>query len=142
MIFYLFILSCSLKAYYWDLLIYTIYFLFLIEYFLSFIYFLIIKFPVVSESIIISFYFSLIIILILKCAIFVKTVSFTEAILQFFFWLLLSEKFTSFPISFSKNIFFGHTEDCLNKILYVICVHSRFYTCPLYRIIIIFVCNL
>ena len=116
------------------------YYLSLTECFLFIIYFLIIKFFVTSESIIMISIFLLIMILIFKYIIFIDTIiPFAEAISQYFFWLLLSEEFSSFLILFPKNLFVEYTEDHLDKNLYIFSDHNRFRTYLLYIIVIIFI---
>ena len=74
------------------------YFLFYIKYFYFFVYFLIIKFPVASKSIIIIF-FSLILIAILKYVLVI--IIYFKIILFSFCWPLLSVNFKFFPIFYT-----------------------------------------
>ena len=116
--------------------------MFFIKCFLFSAYLLIIKFSVTLKSIIIILVFPLIIILIFRCALFIIITNlFVKAILKYFFWLLLSEKFSSFP-NFLKDVFFGYIGDYLSKILHIFYNYSRFYTYPLYKIVIIFIYSL
>ena len=95
-----------------------------------------------SELIIVFSAFSLILILIYSWAVLVEAASLlTEAVSQYFFWLLLSEKFSSF-LSSLRDIFFGYIVDYSDKILCIFCAHSGSCSYPLYRIIIVFVCSL
>ena len=117
------------------------YYLSCIGYFLFFVYFLVMKFSVVSELIIVFSVFLLILILIYRCIVLITTASlFVRAVPQYFFWLLLSEEFSSFPVSL-VDIFADCNTDCLDEILCIFCVYSGFYNYPLCRIVIVFVCN-
>ena len=113
-----------------------------IEYFLFSIYFLIMKFSVAPESIIVLFFFPLILILMCSCVILIKTTFLlTEVIPQYFFWLLPSEKFNSFSVS-SEDISNNCSTSRPDKILYIFYVRSESHNYPLYRIVTVFVCNL
>ena len=74
-----------------------------IKYFYFFVYFLIIKFPVVSESIIAIFFFPLILIAILK---YILIAVASEIMLFSFCWPLLSVSFRFFPIFYTDIYFF------------------------------------
>ena len=113
-----------------------------IKYLLLSAYFLIMRFSVAPESIIVFFVFPLILILMYSWAVLVEaTYPLFGAIPQHFFWLLLLEKFNSFPFSFSENIFSDYTEDYSGEILHSIYTYSGLRMCPLYRIIMMFVYN-
>ena len=117
-------------------------FLFYIKYFLYSAHFFIIKFSVTLESIIVFLIFLLMLILIYSWVFLVEAASWTtKTVLQYSFWLLLSEESNSFS-AFPEDIFFGCIADYLDKILYIFCVRSGSYRYPLYKIAIISVCSL
>ena len=117
-------------------------YLFCIEYFLLLIYSLIIKFSIVSKLIIVFSAFLFILIFMCSWAVLVKTASLlAEAIPQYFFWLLSSEKSSSFLTSL-RDISSGYRASYLDKILYIFYIYSGLHNYLLYRIAIVFVYNL
>ena len=117
-------------------------YLFCIEYFLFSMYFLIMKFFVAPESIIMLSAFSLILIFIYNWAVLIEAAFLlAEAVPQYFFWLFLSEKSSSFS-GFLKDIFFGCIINCPSRILYIFYACSRSRSYLLCKITIMFICNL
>ena len=112
-----------------------------IRYLLLSVYFLIMKFSIILELIIVFPIFLSILIFIYSWVVFVKAVSLlTRAVLQYFFWLLLSEESSSFPL-FPKDVSSGWKVDRSDKILYISYVRSGSRNYPLYRIVTMFVCS-
>ena len=117
------------------------YYLFCIGCFLFSMYSSIMKFSVTLELIMVIFVFPLILILIYNYVVFVDTIVLSaETISQYFFWLLLSEKLSSFLI-FLRDVFFGCTKDHSDKISYIFYDHSGFHIYLLYMTVKVSVCN-
>ena len=113
-----------------------------IECFLFSVYLLVMKFSIISESIIAFPIFSLIIIFICNWAVLVEAAFLLAgAVPQYSSWLLPSEESSNFSTSL-RNVFFDYIVDCSHGIFRIFCVCSRSYSCLLYKITIVFVCSL
>ena len=113
-----------------------------IRYFLFFMYFCIIKFPIAPESIIALSVFSLILIFIYNWTVLIETTSLLAgAVSQYFFWLLLSEKSSSFSDS-PRDVFFDCITDHLGGILCISYIHSGSRSYLSYKTAMVFICNL
>ena len=115
--------------------------MFLVEYFLLFAYFLVIKFSITLESIIVLLFFPLMLIPICNYTILIDAASLlAETVPHYFFWLLLSEESNNFPAS-PRDTSAIHNVSYLDGILRIFCVRSGFRNYPLYRIVTVFVCS-
>ena len=100
------------------------------------------KFSIMLESIIVFLFFLLILIPIYSWIVLIEAISLlTEAVPQYFFWLLPSEEFNNFSVSL-WDIFGDYNINYLDKILYIFYIHSESHNCLLYRIVTVFIYSL